>query len=632
LVLVAGAAPAGAVVAKLGAHGYGVTPISSTDEASLSRAYRAQRAAARPSAVRGLDEPPFGGSLLENVEGGPVMHSVTTHVIYWDPPTSQFTAESKAIISNFFTDVAHDSGQATNTWGVAAQYTDSTANAAYKSTFAGAIVDSNAYPTSENCTTPNEVDKGPYVACLFDEQIQEQLSTFISAEGLPKGPSQLYFVMLPHNVASCLPEVLAGKQVCSNNFFCAYHSWISPGPNEIVYADIPFSLLDTSFAKGCQADGNAQIQLPNGDNGSSNTETRFADVALKYLSHEYIEAVTDPLVNFDTAWVDEEGQEIADKCNSVPFEEAEEGEPGFDKHAFTPTLGGSAGTGTLFNQAINTGSYYLQSEWDNAAEACLMKPLSLGTGSFSPPAGVAGSSVGFTGSASDPYGRFEPTWNFGDGASGSGVSPSHTYAAAGEYTVTMTPKDGFTGSSGAAVSHTVTITAPSTGGGGGGTGGGGSGGGPAAPVPAVLTGTTAKVVPASTPNSAFTAKSAANAKTGAIAFTIALADPGTLSWTATFPNGPFGAFSSASKCKAGQVRLVGKCRPAKITFAKGSQTVGVAGSVTVTLKPSASALKALKSALRHKKGVSVSIELTFQSSLGGPPVKHTQTVIAKLKT
>jgi hypothetical protein len=255
-----------------------------------------------------------------------------------------------------------------------------------------------------------------------------------------------------------------------------------------------------------------------------------------------------------------------------------------------------------------------------------------------PTATTAGQLVSFdgTGSIDPPIGSIASyAWGFGDGtAGGVGASPSHIYAAAGLYTVTLT----VTGSDGLSAQSTrqINVVTPSSGGGGsggGGTGGGGSGGGgPAASVPALLTGTTANVVPAPTPNSAFTAKSAANAKTGAIAFTIALANPGTLSWTATFPNGPFGAFSSASKCKAGQVRLAGKCRPAKITFAKGSQTVGVAGSVTVALKPSASALKALKSALRHKKGVSVSIELTFQSSLGGPPVKHTQTAIAKLKT
>jgi hypothetical protein len=143
--------------------------------------------------------------------------------------------------------------------------------------------------------------------------------------------------------------------------------------------------------------------------------------------------------------------------------------------------------------------------------------------------------------------------------------------------------------------------------------------------------TTANTAPAPTPSSAFTTKSAVDAKTGAISVTISLANPGTLSWAATFPNGKFGAFASASKCKADQLRLAGRCRPAKVSFAKGSEAVSAAGSVTITLKPDAAALKALKSALKQNKGVPVSVVLTFQSALGGAPVSHAQTVIVKPK-
>jgi len=65
----------------------------------------------------------------------------------------------------------------------------------------------------------------------------------------------------------------------------------------------------------------------------------------------------------------------------------------------------------------------------------------------------------FTDSSSDSDGTVTGwSWSFGDGATSSVQSPSHTYAAAGTYMVTLTAADsgGATGS----VSHTVTVTAP----------------------------------------------------------------------------------------------------------------------------------------------------------------------------
>jgi PKD repeat protein len=51
-------------------------------------------------------------------------------------------------------------------------------------------------------------------------------------------------------------------------------------------------------------------------------------------------------------------------------------------------------------------------------------------------------------------------WDFGDGASGAGASPSHAYAAAGSFNVTLTVTDdaGATGS----ITKSVTVTAPTT--------------------------------------------------------------------------------------------------------------------------------------------------------------------------
>jgi hypothetical protein len=53
--------------------------------------------------------------------------------------------------------------------------------------------------------------------------------------------------------------------------------------------------------------------------------------------------------------------------------------------------------------------------------------------------------------------------------------------------------------------------------------------------------------------------------------------------------------------------------------------------VTLTLKPSTSAVKALKNALRQKKGLPVSIVLSFQSARGGSPVSQALKLTVKLK-
>jgi PKD repeat protein len=60
-----------------------------------------------------------------------------------------------------------------------------------------------------------------------------------------------------------------------------------------------------------------------------------------------------------------------------------------------------------------------------------------------PYTGTVGVAVTFDGSgSSDPDGTIVSyMWDFGDGSTGSGVSPSHTYAATGTYTVNLTVTD-----------------------------------------------------------------------------------------------------------------------------------------------------------------------------------------------
>jgi len=84
-----------------------------------------------------------------------------------------------------------------------------------------------------------------------------------------------------------------------------------------------------------------------------------------------------------------------------------------------------------------------------------------------PYSGTVGEPVSFDGSGSYDYDNQDGTaandqtlnysWDFGDGQQGSGVSPTHTYAESGDYTVTLTVNDGTADSDPAATTASISV-------------------------------------------------------------------------------------------------------------------------------------------------------------------------------
>jgi PKD repeat protein len=312
------------------------------------------------------------------------------------------------------------------------QYTDGSGNAAYNSTFAGSVVVNDPYPAS-GCT---DTDPDTSV-CLTDAQIQAEVNQVVAANGLPRGLGDIYFVMTPQGVGGCFgPTAGSG---CAYSYYCAYHSSFGSGAGETLYANQPYADVP-----GCDSG-----QRPNGGG---------ADSTVNLISHEHNETITDPRGD---AWFASTGDENGDKC-LLDF----------------GTALGSTGSGQ-YNQLINGGHYYLQREWSNASHSCVLTmPNQAPTASFTstPPSPTTGQAVSFAGSASsDSDGTISGySWDFGDGATGSGATPSHSYATAGTYAVrlTVTDNDGTPGNltQNVAVAQS-TGTAPA--GGGGTTTGGG---------------------------------------------------------------------------------------------------------------------------------------------------------------
>jgi PKD repeat protein len=455
-------------------------------------------------------------SLIYN--NGSVMHSSTTYAIYWLPSGYQYGSTSadstsfESIVNGYLANVATDSGSRTNVYASDAQYTDGTGRAAYQSTFAASVVDTHAFPTTNTCSDPG------YSPCLTDSQIQAEIKTVMTAQGWTGAATHLFILFTPKGVGSCILQS-SPKTDCAYNGYCAYHSSTSSG---ILYANIAFG-DDPSCASGEYPNGSAgadssinlvshehnesitdpygdgwwdsdpsspTFQYENGDlcawmfpgvlGGSAGAQYNQAIGGGHYYLQPEWSNLDDGCVTDETAWspptagftVNPAGDQLT--LTPLHFSAAAQA-AGVSPVTYTWAFGdgtkasGSAPThsyatpGSRSAQLTVTdgfGSTAIASQLLVALDRPPVADIAL------PSSAQAGTAASFgPGSSSDPDGTIASyAWDFGDGSTGSGSSPQHTYAAAGTYSVMLTVTD----DSGATASATRSLVVGEAQAGGGG--------------------------------------------------------------------------------------------------------------------------------------------------------------------
>jgi hypothetical protein len=195
-------------------------------------------------------------------------------------------------------------------------------NIANSSRLGGVFIETKPFPTGA-CNDPITG-----INCITDGQLRTEVQTVAQAQGWQAGPKTMFYVLTPKNEGSFFN--LAGYAFQS---YCAYHFNFG----KFIYANMPYAATPVSG----NPDGVCTTlhQFPNDHD---------TDIELSPISHEQMEAVTDPYPF--TGWNGSSG-EIGDICayNYGPLN--------FD--------------GGLANESWNGHFYVLQQEWSNQSNKCV---------------------------------------------------------------------------------------------------------------------------------------------------------------------------------------------------------------------------------------------------------------------
>jgi hypothetical protein len=429
--------------------------------------------------------------------GGPVMPSNTDYMLLWSPKgMSAYPPEFVHGIARYFLDLAHDSGGNQNVDSVGPQYNDLTgAIAAYNVTFGGILLDRDPYPASQcptgapvtNCLTDAQIQQE-----IVNFVTANHLKTDLSHEYFLLTPPHVE-TCFSNNPATNFDGCSAGEPR-PFRAFCAYHQNTAL-PTMLFYSNDPYDAdnshcQDFNYPNGI-SDGeingglshehmeSVTDPIPNDawTNGSgANQGFEIGDQCNRVRGNPLGTAPNgakfNQVINGHFYWYQEEWSNLTHSCvqrltlpatlpTATESVTAGSGtDMTFDASGSTAP-GGVADFSWQFNDAFAaqtveqttptiTHTFPAAGAYSTGVTVFNADGLSAGTGGIVT-TGQNGFTPAFTVSHGGPSGKTlsfsalttvsgQPVinylWEFGDGSTGSGPTPTHTYDRPGTYTVT----------------------------------------------------------------------------------------------------------------------------------------------------------------------------------------------------
>jgi PKD domain-containing protein len=432
--------------------------------------------------------------------GGPVMPSNTDYMVLWSPTgLGAYPAGYVSGLETYFKDLAHDSGGHQNVDSTSAQYADLTGTfARYKTTFGGVLVVTDPYPATQ-CPVAAPVVAcitDPQLQTELEHIVAvRHLKTDLTHEYFMLTPPNVEgcFTGNPTDnppFGGCS----AGEVPSTLAFYCAYHQNTNLSPL-LIYADDPYvvgnpgcddgnhpnGIADGELSGGLSHEHNESVTdpLPNDawtngagpNHGLENGDQCDGQMGTPLGTHNG--AMYNQVINGHFYWYQEEWSNQTHSCLqrltpatnrpvakftvkegaglTLKFDATGSSAPGgvadyvwqFNdsfgastvelttpniSHTFPSAGAYSVGLTIFASDGTSTGNGGIVRTGHNGITPGFTVPLH-------PVHGHPATFTGLTNVSAQPVMTY--LWEFGDGTTGSGPSPKHTYKRAGTYTLTL---------------------------------------------------------------------------------------------------------------------------------------------------------------------------------------------------